>query len=189
MYACKKQPKALTVTVGRGKILARWGSLFPLFRFLRLLSPDWKRFRSMPSNNVQHLFIFQIAGSHGKRFEPLFWGKLTRTRVFQGNQISILLLDALSVTFWTFPHLSGTCKTEGDFCSPSRRQTLLLQVDFVRKDNYLKVPLMAYHPDFARCSSALHRHVVSGMIRWLTTSASLALSTSAAMFYFFLFDF
>ena len=50
--------------------------------------------------------------------------------------------------------------------------------------NYLLVLLCPISPDFATCSLALHKHLVSDVVKRLSTFPSLALSTLEPMFYY-----
>ena len=47
---------------------------------------------------------------------------------------------------------------------------------------YLMIVVRLIFPDFATCSLTLNKHLVSAVVKWLSTSANLALSTLAPMF-------
>ena len=99
-------------------------------------------------------------------------------------QFRISLLNAPFVNFWKLA-------TPGWHLPNNREMTkFYFQLVFVRSyERYIEPPLLPLSivlclisPDFATCSLALHKHVVSDVIKMLNTFANIAISTLAPMF-------
>ena len=132
-------------------------------------------------------------GFEQKIFKSSFLTKIIeKTRVFREIfcfHIRISSLNTLVVNIWYLAALHGIFQTVAGFRDDKFFLfQLIFEVGIVTLilRCYLLVVLFLVSPDFATCSLALHKHVVSDVIKRLVTFSNLALSTLAPMFLIFL---
>ena len=124
------------------------------------------------------VFCEKLSGKHG------IFGK-----IFVSRYLFVYLTRQLSV-FWTFLLWDDLCKTMAGLRRLLGKQKFLLQLVFVwSEDSYLEYPLVSLlvvlyfiSSDFAKCSLALHKRMVSDVIQNLSIVASFALGTLALLF-------
>ena len=148
----------------------------------------------MSPNKRQHILSLHVTlRLSEKAFSRVFWGILSREHGF--------LLKCF-VSRFVFLHLTSSCQFLEPCCSETEfaKQRLactvfwydkilslsqiLLQVRLVTLNFscYVMVVFCLIFPEFATCSLALQKHLVSFVVNGLSPSASLALNTLAPLF-------
>ena len=164
---------------------------------LRLFSPG-KLLRGFVSpNNPQHLPIIHVTLDLSKSlFSRVFWGKLSRKHDFLGIvfvfRFIFLSLTPYLSTIGTLLLWDGFCQTADGFRWFMRWQDVLFLLNFPWSwvsswDRplllSLSVGLCLISPDLATYPVALHKQIVSDVIRRLSTFAGLVLHILVPIFW------
>ena len=133
----------------------------------------------VPINNPQRLLsVYVTFGWREKSLVQLS----EKTRLFGKTscfRIHISLLNAMFDNFWSLAALIRLLPNSGWLSLTSEKTNSLFQLSL-----FFKLAVFCLvSPDFATCSLALRKHVVSDAIKRLSTFASLELSTLAAIFF------